>query len=90
MDEAVLSNWKSISLTFDDWSEKFVIAAAAGDEAPASSAAMEVQDNFYWAQALSFKTPAKRKRVSSTKGPKLLLGAPFSPLTREDLNKVAA
>jgi hypothetical protein len=80
VDEAVLSNWKSLSLTFDECSEKFVTAAAACNEAPA----IEVQENFYWTQALSFKTPAKCKRVSSDEEPELLLAAPYSPLIGDD------
>jgi hypothetical protein len=38
------------------------IATNTLDKAPASTAAMEVQENFFRTKALNFKTPAKRRR----------------------------
>jgi hypothetical protein len=49
-------------LSLHEWNKKFFIATNASDEAPASSAAMEVQESFFRAKALNFKMPAKRKR----------------------------
>jgi hypothetical protein len=62
IDEQALQDWKDASLSFEDWSKKFLMATATGDGKPASKAAMEVQENLYRNQALTFKTPAKRKR----------------------------
>jgi hypothetical protein len=58
-----LIKWRALSLSLNEWNEKFFIATNASDKAPASStAAMEVQENFFRTKALNFKTPAKRKR----------------------------
>jgi hypothetical protein len=56
VDEQVLQDWMDAALSFEAWSEKFLMASAAGDDKPASSAAMEVQEDFYQNKALSFKT----------------------------------
>jgi hypothetical protein len=39
------------------------MASTAAEGAPASNAAMEVQEDFFKHQALTFKKPAKRKRT---------------------------
>jgi hypothetical protein len=70
IDEEGLQDWMDGSLSFEAWSKKFLMADAAGNnepassfQLPASSTAMEVQEDFYQNKALTFKTPAKRKRT---------------------------
>jgi hypothetical protein len=46
IDEQALQDWKDASLSFEDWSEKFLMARDAGDKETASNAAMEVQEDF--------------------------------------------
>jgi hypothetical protein len=84
IDEQALQDWKDASLSFEDWSEKFLMASAAGDDEPASNAAMEVQENFYRNQALTFKTPAKRKRDLDEDALELITAVPYSPLFKDD------
>jgi hypothetical protein len=60
IDEQALQEWVDLSLSFEAWSEKFLMASTAGNNKPALSAAMEVQEDFYRNKALAFKTPAKR------------------------------
>jgi hypothetical protein len=64
------------------------MATAAGDGKPASKAAMEVQENLYRNQALTFKTPAKRKRDLDEEALELVTAVPFSPLFKDDKDLV--
>lgn len=50
-------------MTLPKWNEKFLIATAALEDAPVSTEAMEVYEEFFYTKALNFKTPAKRKRA---------------------------
>jgi hypothetical protein len=86
IDDLALQDWKDASLSFEAWSEKFLMASAAGNDGPASSAAMEVQEDFYRNQALTFKTPAKRKRErdDDEDEPELATAVPYSPLFKDD------
>jgi hypothetical protein len=84
IDDQALQDWKDSSLSFEDWSEKFLMATAAGDDEPASKASMEVQENFYRNQALTFKTPAKRKRDLDEEALELVTAVPYSPLFKDD------
>jgi hypothetical protein len=62
IDSDVLSGWRALSLTLPEWNEKFLIATAALEDAPVSTAAMEVHEEFFRTKALNFETPAKQKR----------------------------
>jgi hypothetical protein len=84
IDEQALQEWLDLSLSFEAWSEKFLMASAAGDDEPASSAAMEVQEDFYRNKALTFKTPAKRKRTLDEDTLELVSAVPYSPLFKDD------
>jgi hypothetical protein len=85
IDEQALQDWKDASLSFEDWSEKFLMARDAGDKETASNAAMEVQEDFYHNQALTFKTPAKRKRdLEDEDALELVTTVPHSPLFKDD------
>jgi hypothetical protein len=53
------------------------MASAAGDNEPASSAVMEVQEDFYRNKALTFKTPAKRKRTLEEDTLNLIAAVPY-------------
>jgi hypothetical protein len=64
IDSNFLTEWKSRLLTLPEWSKKFLIAASALDNIPASTAAMEIQETFFRTKALNFKTPAKHKQGS--------------------------
>jgi hypothetical protein len=46
IDKEALEDWESLSPTFEAWSDKFLMASAAAEGAPASNVAMEVQDDF--------------------------------------------
>jgi hypothetical protein len=83
-DEQALQDWKDASLSFEDWSGKFLMASAARDDEPASNAAMEVQENFYCDQALTFKTPVKRNRDLDKDALELITVVPYSPLFKDD------
>jgi hypothetical protein len=61
LDPEAVSKWKSLSLTLPDWNKKFFIATSASDELPASTAAIERQEEFFRTKALTFKTPAKHR-----------------------------
>jgi hypothetical protein len=87
LDPHVATEWRSLSLTLPEWNEKFLIATAVSDELPASAAAIEMQETFYRNKALSFKTPAKRKRGHEEEGdesPDLLDLVPYSPFFKQD------
>jgi hypothetical protein len=84
IDEQALQHWVDASLSFEAWSEKFLMAEAAGDEEPASVAAMEVQEHFYRNKALNFKTPAKNKRTPKESRLELLSSVTYSPLFKDD------
>ena len=74
-------------LTLPKWNEKFLIAASASDDIPASTAAMEIQDTFFRTKALNFKTPAKRKRSSDDDEDSPLSSlaiSPYSPFFKEE------
>lgn len=62
-------------------SEKFLMASAAGDDKPASSATMEAQEDFYHNKALTFKMPAKRKRTLEEDMLDLVTAVPYSPFS---------
>jgi hypothetical protein len=62
IDSKVLIEWRAPSLYFHEWNKKLFITTNALDEEPASTAAMEVQENLFRTKALNFKTPAKRKQ----------------------------
>jgi hypothetical protein len=82
----VLVSWQALSLALPEWNQMFFIATAASDDAPASSAALEVQQAFFRDKAMTYKTPAKRKRSNDeNEGPADLLDiVPYSPLFRND------
>jgi hypothetical protein len=87
IDVDVLNEWKTLSLSLSEWNEKFFIATAASDKAPASTAAMEMNKDFFRNKALNFKTPAKRKRSledEDSPTPSLLDISPYSPFFRSD------
>jgi hypothetical protein len=87
IDNKVLIKWSSLSLLLQEWNEKFFIATNAADEAPASTAAMEVQETFFRTKALNFKTPAKHKRHQEDGdllAPSLLDVSTYSPFFKED------
>jgi hypothetical protein len=87
IDSEVLIDWRARSLSLHEWNEKFCIATSASDEAPASSAAMEVQENVFRTKALTFTTPAKRKRAQDygeSESPSLLDVSAYSPFFKED------
>ena len=96
IDKPVLEDWTDALLSFEAWSDKFLMASAAGDEVPASSAAMEVQEDFYRNKALTFKTPAKRKRIAEDLSVEAVVAIPYAPLFKdaedlvlEDLSQVS-
>jgi hypothetical protein len=86
IDDIALQDWKDSSLSFEAWSDKFLMASAAANDGPASTAAMEVQEDFYRNQALAFKTPAKRKRDLSEDDDEfeVATATPCSPLFKDD------
>jgi hypothetical protein len=49
------------TLSFEAWSKQFLMASVAGNDKPASSATMEVQEDLYQNKALTFKTLVKRE-----------------------------
>jgi hypothetical protein len=61
LENDVLAEWQDLALTLSDWNQKFFIATAAADDLPASTAAIEIQEEFLRTKALTFKTPAKRR-----------------------------
>jgi hypothetical protein len=83
-----LAKWKSLSLTLPDWNEKFFLATSAPDNIlPASSEAIEIQEEFYRTKALNFKTPAKPRFETNKEQdtPTLKLDVrPYSPFFRSD------
>jgi hypothetical protein len=81
-----LRNWKTLSLTLPDWNEKFFIATAASDDIPASTEAIEIQEDFFRTKALNFKTPAKCRFESGEQdSPSLELDVqPYSPFFWSD------
>jgi hypothetical protein len=84
IDPEALEDWEALSLSFDAWSDKFLMASAADDGAPASNAAMEVQEDFFKNQTLTFKTPAKRKRTLDKEAMELITAIPYSPMFKDD------
>jgi hypothetical protein len=87
IDCEVLIQWRGLSLSLHEWNEKFFIATNASDEAPASTAAMEVQEAFFRTKALNFKTPAKRKRLQEegdSIGSSLLDVSTYAPFFKDD------
>jgi hypothetical protein len=84
IDKQALQAWVNASLSFEAWSEKFLMASAAGDDKPASSATMEVQEDFYCNKALTFNTPAKRERTLEEDNLNLIAAVPYSPLFKDD------
>jgi hypothetical protein len=86
IDDDVLADWKALSLSLSDWNEKFFIAKNTSDDLPASSAAMEIQENFFRTKALNYKTPAKRKRnqeEEESQTPSVLDVSVYSPFFKE-------
>jgi hypothetical protein len=73
-----------VTLSFEAWSEKFLMASAAGSNKPASSTGMEVQEDIYQHKALTFETPAKRKRSVDKVAIELVTGVPYSLLFKDD------
>jgi hypothetical protein len=86
IDSDVLTEWKSLLLSLPEWNEKFLIAALASDDIPASTGAMEIQETFFCTKALNFKTPAKHKcgPDEGDSPPSLLDVNPYSPFFKED------
>jgi hypothetical protein len=82
IDEQALQDWIDASLSFEVWSKKFLMAS--GNKEPASSATMEVQEDFYHNKALTFKTPAKRKIPLDEDTFELVIAVPYSPLFKDD------
>jgi hypothetical protein len=84
----VLAKWKYLSLNLPEWNEKFFIATSASDKAlPASTEAIEQQEEFFRTKALNFKTPAKRRFDSNEDQDTPLLELdvrPHSPFFRDD------
>jgi hypothetical protein len=86
LEPETLSKWKSLSLTLPDWNEKFVIATSTSDGVPASTVAIELQEEFFKTKALHFKTPAKCRFVAKDQDtPTMELEVQlYSPFFRED------
>jgi hypothetical protein len=87
IDVDVLAKWKTLCLLLSEWNKKFFIATAASDKAPASTAAMEMKEDYFRNKGLNFKTPAKCKRSpdeEESPTPLLLNISPYSPFFRGD------
>jgi hypothetical protein len=63
----------------ETWTAKFVIATAAATNGPASAAALEVQEDFFYTKATAFKTSAKRKHLELEQQPYYVKALPYSP-----------
>ena len=63
------------------------MAEAVEEGAPASNEAMEIQEDFFRNQVLTFKTPAKRKHTVEEETMEIRLN-PYSPLFKDDKNLV--
>jgi hypothetical protein len=59
-------------------------ASVADKGAPASNAAMAVQEDYFKNQALTLKTPAKRKRTLDEEAMELVTAIPYSPMFKDD------
>jgi hypothetical protein len=80
--------WRALSLSLlHKWKDAFFIATNASDEAPTSSATMEVQETFFRTKALNFKTPAKCKcspDEGESPAPSFLDMSTYSPFFKDD------
>jgi hypothetical protein len=86
LDAEVVEEWQGLALTLSDWNQKFFIATAAADDLPASTSAIEIQEEFFRTKALTFKTPAKRRfETEDVASPTLELDVrSYLPFFKED------
>jgi hypothetical protein len=86
LDPEALLKWESLSSTLPNWNKKlFIATSASDDDLPASTTAIECQEEFFRTKALTCKTPAKPRFVMKAQDtPFMELDVlPYSPFCRK-------